>query len=92
MPSDSQIKIKQKLLDPRLPLAIYAEIAAHLSQVQGVKVTLLPQSNGQFDYYLSQIEGLEIEYPPDLTPESRDLLEKIIQYYCDRHRDLHYST
>lgn len=64
----------------KLPLAVYREVAAHLSQVEGVQTELMPQTSKQFDYTLSQIGSLEIEFPET----ARTQVEKILAYYGDR--------
>lgn len=66
--------------NPKLPLAVYREVAAHLSQVEGVQTELTPQTSKQFDYTLSQIGSLEIQCPE----EARTQVEKILAYYGDR--------
>lgn len=66
--------------NPKLPLAVYREVAAHLSQVEGVQTELTPQTSKQFDYTLSQIGSLEIQFPE----EARTQVEKILAYYGDR--------
>ncbi|NJL01493.1 MAG: hypothetical protein HC838_15895 [Spirulinaceae cyanobacterium RM2_2_10] len=66
---------------PRLPLAVYREVAAHLRQVAGVEVELLTQTSSQFDYLASQIEALQLSYPTAV----RDRLNAILDYYAQRH-------
>jgi hypothetical protein len=68
-----------------LPLAIYREVAAHLGQVGGVEVSLLPQRSPQFDYYLSQVDSLQIRHPDSLSDDDRKRLEQILAYYSDRY-------
>ncbi len=68
-----------------LPLAIYREVAAHLSQVDGVKTELISQKSPQFDYRLSQIDSLRIDYSDDLDLANRQRLEQILAYYSDRY-------
>lgn len=68
-----------------LPLAAYREIAAHLRQVDGIEVSLIPQSSQQFDYNQSQIEGLWIDYTPNSSSESRRRVEQILAYYQSRY-------
>jgi hypothetical protein len=48
------IQQKQTIIYPRMPLAIYRELASHLEQVQGVETHLIPQQFQQFDYHQSQ--------------------------------------
>ena len=68
-----------------LPLAVYREIAAHLRQVQGVEVSLIPQSSSEFDYNQSQIAGLEISITSHLGAASQQRLEEILAYYRQRY-------
>jgi hypothetical protein len=68
-----------------LPLAVYREIAAHLRQVDGLEVGLIPQSSQEFDYHQSQIGGLWIEYAPNSSVESRQRVEQILTYYQNRY-------
>lgn len=67
---------------PSLSLALYREIAAHLSQVEGVKIKLLPTSSPEFNYNDSQVERLQIQYFPTANLESsKKQVEEILQYY-----------
>lgn len=68
-----------------LPLAIYREVAAHLQQVEGVEVELLPQQSQQFDYQLSQIDRLQIQYPENFSSANQQRVEQILAYYSDRY-------
>jgi hypothetical protein len=68
-----------------LPLAVYREVAAHLRQVSGVEVDLLPQTSQQFDYRQSQVGGLEIRYAETADTAAQDRVEQILTYYGDRH-------
>lgn len=67
-----------------MPLAIYREVAAHLGLVPGVQTELLPQQSRSFDYYLSQIGRLQIEYP-DSDPTCQAQVQQILAYYSDRY-------
>lgn len=69
---------------PGLPLAVYREIAAHLQQVDGVSVVLLPQRSPEFDYGLSQVGGVEITYPEGADEACYARVEAILAYYGDR--------
>jgi len=80
------MEIREKIEFADLPLAVYQEIAAHLRQVEGVEVGLIPQSSQVFDYNQSQIGGLWIEYTPNSGSESRQLVEQILAYYKTRYR------
>jgi hypothetical protein len=79
------METKEKIEFAGLPLAVYREIAAHLRQVEGVEVGLIPQSSSQFDYYQSQIEGLWICWTSSPTSESRQLVQQILAYYRNRY-------
>ena len=68
-----------------LPLAVCREVAAHLEQVDGVEVTLLPQQASQFNYLLSQVDSLVIRHPEHLSAADRNRVEQILAYYSDRY-------
>jgi len=70
---------------PSLPLAIYREVAAHLSQVSGIAVELVPQRSTEFDYSQSQIGGLSLRYTAEANAESRQRVQQILAYYGDRY-------
>ena len=70
---------------PGLPLAVYREIAAHLCQVDGVAVDLIPQQSQQFDYRLSQIDSLWIRTVADANTACREQVQQILTYYSDRY-------
>jgi hypothetical protein len=70
--------------NPKLPLAVYREVAAHLTQVEGVQTELTPQTSKQFDYTLSQVGSLEIQFSEAASSEARTQVEKILAYYSDR--------
>jgi hypothetical protein len=78
--------IPERLCWPKLPLAVYREIAAHLQQVEGVTVTLLPQKATKFDYELSQVGGLQIAIAGD-SVSVRNRITQILQYYRSRFGD-----
>ncbi|MGV0025185.1 hypothetical protein [Phormidesmis priestleyi] len=76
-----------------LPLAVYREVVAHLSQVDGVKTGLIARSSSQFDYQQSQVESLWIEVS-DVSADgqsqrdiclSRSQVDQILDYYGDRY-------
>ena len=73
-----------EIYNPHLPLAVYYEVAAHLRQAIGVQVELLPQRSPQFDYRLSQIGGLRIQFMPDATPLSQQQVQQVLEHYGDR--------
>jgi hypothetical protein len=72
---------------PRLPLAVYREIAAHLQLLPGVSVTLLPQRSPEFDYLQSQVGGLAIAFTaiaPPAAAEVRAHSAQILNHYVER--------
>jgi hypothetical protein len=79
------METKEKIEFLGLPLAVYQEIAAHLRQVKGVEVSLIPQSSPQFDYNQSQISRLEISWMPNSNSESRQRVKEILAYYQNRY-------
>jgi hypothetical protein len=70
---------------PKLPLAVYREVAAHMMQVNGVTATLLPQRSPTFDYSESQIDSLWIEHAASLDSGSQAQVQQILTYYGDRY-------
>jgi hypothetical protein len=76
---------KEKIEFAGLPLAVYREIAAHLRQVEGVEVDLIPQSSQQFDYNQSQIGGLSLSWTANFNSESRQRVNQILAYYQNRY-------
>ncbi|ODG96741.1 hypothetical protein A4S05_16855 [Nostoc sp. KVJ20] len=76
---------KEKIEFADLPLAVYREIAAHLHQVEGVEVDLIPQSSEQFDYNQSQIAGLSLSWTANSGSESRQRVNQILAYYQNRY-------
>lgn len=68
-----------------LPLAVYREVAAHLRQVQGVEVNIIPQTSQQFDYNQSQVGGLSIRYTDASDVVSRERVNQILAYYQNRY-------
>jgi hypothetical protein len=79
------METKEKIEFAGLPLAVYREIAAHLHQVQGVEVDLIPQSSQQFDYNQSQIGGLSLSWTANSDLESRQRVNQILAYYQNRY-------
>ncbi|WP_138505406.1 hypothetical protein [Nostoc sp. PA-18-2419] len=79
------METKEKIEFPGLPLAVYREIAAHLRQVEGVEVDLIPQSSQQFDYNQSQIGGLRLSWRANSTLESQQRVNQILAYYQNRY-------
>lgn len=86
LPTPEAGKVEYRICCPGLPLAVYREVAAHLRQVSGVEVDLLPQTATQFNYYDSQVGGLKIFYTlADQVAQQR--VEQILTYYGDRYGD-----
>ncbi|MEH2231325.1 MAG: hypothetical protein V7K71_17175 [Nostoc sp.] len=79
------METKEKVEFAGLPLAVYREIAAHLRQVEGVEVDLIPQSSQQFDYNQSQIAGLSLLWTPNSSLENRRRVNQILAYYQNRY-------
>jgi hypothetical protein len=77
----------QQFCCPNLPLAVYREVAAHLRQVTGVEVELLPQLAQTFDYRQSQIGGLRLSYTSAANPVSQQRVQQILAYYGERYGD-----
>jgi hypothetical protein len=75
----------QQISCPNVPLAVYREVAAHLRQVTGVDVVLLPQQSRTFDYQQSQIGGLRLEYTAEANATSKQRVQQILAYYGDRY-------
>ena len=85
-------QLRYQIKCPRLPLAVYREVAAHLRQVEGVQTGLNPASSvgepsrpPRFDYGRSQVGSLWIEYQDDITSASRQQVDRILAYYGDRY-------
>ena len=74
-----------------LPLAVYREISAHLQQIEGVKIEIIPQQSREFDYQQSQVNGLLIQYEKDLDKFCQDRLKEILNYYAEKYRDINQS-
>jgi hypothetical protein len=79
------METKERVKFAELPLAVYREIAAHLRQVEGVDVDLIPQSSQQFDYNQSQIAGLDISWAANSTAGNRQRIHQILTYYRNRY-------
>ncbi|NEQ34758.1 MAG: hypothetical protein F6K04_28035 [Leptolyngbya sp. SIO4C5] len=77
-------QLQFQLRCPRLPLAVYREVAAHLRQLDQVETGLLPQTSQEFDYLQSQVGGLWIRYPAESAETFQAQVEVILTYYGDR--------
>jgi hypothetical protein len=75
-------QIQKKVEFPNLPLTVYQEIAAHLCQVEGVEVYLIPQTSSKFDYNQSQVGGLSISWTANTNDER---VKEILAYYQKRY-------
>lgn len=84
VPAAEAASPQYRLRCPAMPLAVYREVAAHLRQVIGVDVGLLPQLSQEFDYTRSQVGGLWISYQPDVGQTAHQRVEEILAYYGDR--------
>ncbi|PSP16159.1 MAG: hypothetical protein BRC58_09910 [Cyanobacteria bacterium QS_8_64_29] len=73
---------QERIRCPKLSLAVYCEVAAHLRQVEGVQAELIPQQAQQFDYERSQTLGLRLTYSAELDGESKQRAEAILAYYA----------
>ncbi len=71
--------------NPRMPLAVYRELAAHLQLLDGVSVRLLPQTCSHFDYELSQIAGIAVAVPPTFDRDAQARCEQILEHYGLQH-------
>lgn len=77
--------VPYQIVCPKLPLAVYREVVAHLRQVNGVDADILPQTSTHFDYLESQAGGLWICYKPEADAASQQRVEQILAYYGNRH-------
>ncbi|MGF1459047.1 MAG: hypothetical protein ACFBSG_08470 [Leptolyngbyaceae cyanobacterium] len=89
-PSDHEVdsapqQVEYRLCSPRLPLAAYREVAAHLRQIEGVNTGLLPQTSKEFDYLQSQVGGIWIRYTAAAANRCQPRVEAILTYYGDRY-------
>jgi hypothetical protein len=66
--------------NPELPLAMYKELATHLSQVDGVTTDLIWQDRQEFSYDASQIAGMYVS-AASLSERSQALIRSILDLY-----------
>jgi hypothetical protein len=85
VPTSNPISPQDPIQCSKLPLAVYREVAAHLRQVIGVEVELLPQHAPVFDYEESQVGGLLIRYTSAANAVSGQQVAQILNYYGDRY-------
>jgi hypothetical protein len=89
----TEAKIRIYLTSPKLPLAVYREVVAHLRQIEGVDTGLIHHpvsssansSQPKFDYSQSQIKALWIEYNTNVQPSLEQKFTKILNYYAQRY-------
>jgi hypothetical protein len=79
--SQENIHSQKITYDPEITLAMYRELAAHIEQIQGVIVELFSQDSKEFNYLGSQIGGMWLTYPQEITIENRELISRILNYY-----------
>ncbi len=79
-----EMPYQEQVILPRLPLAIYQELAVHLRQLPGVETKLIPQGSLQFDYLESQVGGLILTYDSSNLLNQRQITE-VLRYYSDRY-------
>lgn len=82
--SQQEMSYQEQVILPRLPLAIYQELAVHLRQLPGVETKLIPQGSPQFDYLESQIGGLVLTYDSSNLINQQQIAE-ILKYYSNRY-------
>jgi hypothetical protein len=73
-----------QLTSPHIPVAVYREFAAHLQQIEGIRVTFLTPIDRSFSYTESQLGGIEISGVDLLPDRDRRRLDQIVEYYADR--------
>lgn len=66
---------------PELPLAMYKELAAHLSQLEGVSTELIWQDRQEFNYAASQIAGISVICSSQISERSQELAPLILNCY-----------
>jgi hypothetical protein len=66
---------------PELPLAMYKELATHLSQLDGVSTELIWQDREDFSYESSQIAGMKVNCTSQMLERSQALVSSILDRY-----------
>ena len=88
--STKQNIIKKIYSSPKLPLAVYREVVAHLRQVEEVDAGLIskPLQGGDepFDYDASQIKALWLTYDTDGNSETASQIQMILDFYGQRYQ------
>lgn len=67
--------------NPDIALAMYREIASHLEQIADVNVELFWQESTEFSYLGSQIGGLWLSHPQNISTRSQVLIANILNHY-----------
>lgn len=78
----------QIIYRPALPLTMYRELAAHLTQVEGIKTELFAPTDHRFDYAASQTGGIKVKAPENLLPQHLEIVEAILNHYGQFDREL----
>ena len=70
-----------------MPLAVYRELQAHLRQLRGLGVDLIPQQSPVFAYHRSQIGGISLvwNHSHPFPEREQQYLKQILSYYSDRY-------
>jgi len=91
METEGKQCLRYKFCCADLPLSVYQELAAHLRQVNGVDVGLIPQESNLFNYDSSQISGLWLQLSASsdasgsFPPSAKEQLDRILAYYQERY-------
>jgi hypothetical protein len=67
--------------DPDIALAMYRELASHLEQINDVNAELFWQESSEFSYLGSQIGGMWLSYPQNISSQSQVLITNILNHY-----------
>ena len=91
MEAEGKQCLRYQVCCPDLPLSVYRELAAHLQQVNGVEVGLIPQGPDLFNYHRSQVGGVwfQISESSDTSGSfpsfSKKQVDRILAYYQERY-------
>jgi hypothetical protein len=77
---------------PDIALAMYRELASHLEQIADVSAELFWNESNEFSYLGSQIGGLWLSYPANLSNNSQALIKNILNHYGSWTSDFQYSN
>ncbi|NUN64981.1 hypothetical protein HCU40_09485 [Pseudanabaena biceps] len=82
MPNSEVAIIRQKITyQPEITLAMYRELASHIEQIENISCDLFGQESLEFSYLGSQIGGIWLAYPQNLSPDSKNLMSNILNHY-----------